>query len=296
MIYYYITASIYLLFFLLWCAPRSLLYFSILRQCLQITDLKHLSSQVRLIDAGFVWTEPHSKRIKMKLTIQKEVRKQGDISMCGKIIFVISDMRWARCFLSRKFKTKPLIFLKILRIFIKVVTSCRTCIHYKVTLRLFYQKNKRSVCSWQSYVRVASLAVGCHCISLTFSENLSLVLLLFVQLEGLYNSACSSPCSHKNSSITIQICSPWTASLMNFSHKFLSSPGDEWRHPTTGVCGRVCHPVPDVWRLPPCGGQRLLEGRRSSSSEGRYLWSYTLISTNYFPILAVFNLFKSTFK
>jgi NMD protein affecting ribosome stability and mRNA decay len=29
---------------------------------------------VRLIDAGFIWTEPHSKRIKLKLTIQKEVR------------------------------------------------------------------------------------------------------------------------------------------------------------------------------------------------------------------------------
>lgn len=35
-----------------------------------------LSSQVRLIDAGFLWTEPHSKRIKMKVTIQKEVRKR----------------------------------------------------------------------------------------------------------------------------------------------------------------------------------------------------------------------------
>ncbi len=30
--------------------------------------------QVRLVDAGFVWTEPHSKRIKVKLTVQKEVR------------------------------------------------------------------------------------------------------------------------------------------------------------------------------------------------------------------------------
>ena len=29
--------------------------------------------QVRLIDAGFLWTEPHSKRIKLKVTIQKEV-------------------------------------------------------------------------------------------------------------------------------------------------------------------------------------------------------------------------------
>lgn len=29
--------------------------------------------KVRLVDAGFVWTEPHSKRLKVKLTIQKEV-------------------------------------------------------------------------------------------------------------------------------------------------------------------------------------------------------------------------------
>jgi nonsense-mediated mRNA decay protein 3 len=29
--------------------------------------------EVRLIDAGFIWTEPHSKRLRLKLTIQKEV-------------------------------------------------------------------------------------------------------------------------------------------------------------------------------------------------------------------------------
>ena len=29
------------------------------------------------MDAGFIWTEPHSKRIKVKLTIQKEVRVLG---------------------------------------------------------------------------------------------------------------------------------------------------------------------------------------------------------------------------
>jgi len=26
--------------------------------------------QVKLVDAGFIWTEPHSKRLKVKLTIQ----------------------------------------------------------------------------------------------------------------------------------------------------------------------------------------------------------------------------------
>ena len=30
-------------------------------------------SKVKLVDAGFIWTEPHSRRLKMKVTIQKEV-------------------------------------------------------------------------------------------------------------------------------------------------------------------------------------------------------------------------------
>ncbi|CAE6428132.1 unnamed protein product [Rhizoctonia solani] len=37
-----------------------------------LKKLKGLN-KVRLIDAGFIWTEPHSKRVKVKLTIQKEV-------------------------------------------------------------------------------------------------------------------------------------------------------------------------------------------------------------------------------
>ena len=44
-----------------WTEPHSMriMYFSVF--------------QVRLVDAGFVWTEPHSMRIKVKLTVQKEV-------------------------------------------------------------------------------------------------------------------------------------------------------------------------------------------------------------------------------
>lgn len=38
-----------------------------------LKKLKGLN-KVRLIDAGFIWTEPHSKRLRVKLTIQKEVR------------------------------------------------------------------------------------------------------------------------------------------------------------------------------------------------------------------------------
>jgi nonsense-mediated mRNA decay protein 3 len=29
--------------------------------------------RVKLMDASFIWTEPHSRRIKVKLTVQKEV-------------------------------------------------------------------------------------------------------------------------------------------------------------------------------------------------------------------------------
>ena len=34
--------------------------------------------EVRLVDAGFVWTEPHSKRLRVKLTVQKEVSEISD--------------------------------------------------------------------------------------------------------------------------------------------------------------------------------------------------------------------------
>jgi hypothetical protein len=39
-----------------------------------LKKLKGLN-KVRLVDAGFIWTEPHSKRLRVKLTIQKEVSK-----------------------------------------------------------------------------------------------------------------------------------------------------------------------------------------------------------------------------
>lgn len=43
----------------------------LLAVCLK--KLKSSLSKVRLVDAGFIWTEPHSKRVKVKLTVQKEV-------------------------------------------------------------------------------------------------------------------------------------------------------------------------------------------------------------------------------
>jgi len=47
-------------------------------------------SKVRLVDAGFIWTEPHSKRVKVKLTIQKEVLQSGSfLSSSFSFLFVL---------------------------------------------------------------------------------------------------------------------------------------------------------------------------------------------------------------
>lgn len=70
-----------------------------------------LSVQVRLIDAGFLWTEPHSKRIKIKVTIQKEVRKTTNAITVGEwhsnwtggvslnVVSLVSSVMgvWERC-------------------------------------------------------------------------------------------------------------------------------------------------------------------------------------------------------
>jgi nonsense-mediated mRNA decay protein 3 len=34
---------------------------------------------LKIIDAGFIWTEPHSRRIKVKLTVQKEVVRNVEV-------------------------------------------------------------------------------------------------------------------------------------------------------------------------------------------------------------------------
>ncbi len=44
-----------------------------------IKKIKGLS-KVKLVDAGFIWTEPHSKRLKVKLTIQARRRRSVSVS------------------------------------------------------------------------------------------------------------------------------------------------------------------------------------------------------------------------
>uniref|UniRef100_A0A4W3K2P1 60S ribosomal export protein NMD3 n=1 Tax=Callorhinchus milii TaxID=7868 RepID=A0A4W3K2P1_CALMI len=59
----------------------------LLTLCLK--KLKSSLTKVRLIDAGFIWTEPHSKRLKVKLTVQKEVMNGAILQQIFVVDFVI---------------------------------------------------------------------------------------------------------------------------------------------------------------------------------------------------------------
>lgn len=53
-----------------------------------LKKLKGLN-KVRLIDAGFIWTEPHSKRLRVKLTVQKEVFTSTILQQIFEVEFIV---------------------------------------------------------------------------------------------------------------------------------------------------------------------------------------------------------------
>ncbi|XP_065052415.1 60S ribosomal export protein NMD3-like [Rhopilema esculentum] len=54
-------------------------------------------AKVKLVDATFIWTEPHSKRIKVKLTIQKEVFGSTILQQVFVVEFVIQGQMCELC-------------------------------------------------------------------------------------------------------------------------------------------------------------------------------------------------------
>lgn len=54
-------------------------------------------NKVKLIDAGFVWTEPHSKRLQVKLTIQKEVFNSTILQQSFVIEYVVQNLFCSDC-------------------------------------------------------------------------------------------------------------------------------------------------------------------------------------------------------
>lgn len=53
--------------------------------------------KVKLVDAGFIWTEPHSRRVKVKLTIQKEVFNGAILQQTFVVEFVVESNMCIDC-------------------------------------------------------------------------------------------------------------------------------------------------------------------------------------------------------
>ncbi|OXB70853.1 UNVERIFIED_CONTAM: hypothetical protein H355_013489 [Colinus virginianus] len=67
----------------------------LLALCLK--KIKASLSKVRLIDAGFIWTEPHSKRLKLKLTVQKEVINGAVLQQVFVVEYLIQSQMCEDC-------------------------------------------------------------------------------------------------------------------------------------------------------------------------------------------------------
>jgi nonsense-mediated mRNA decay protein 3 len=50
-----------------------------------------------MVDAGFIWTEPHSRRIKVKVTIQKEVMGGAILQQVFVVEFVVNHQMCEDC-------------------------------------------------------------------------------------------------------------------------------------------------------------------------------------------------------
>jgi nonsense-mediated mRNA decay protein 3 len=53
--------------------------------------------QVKLVDAGFIWTEPHSRRLKVKLSIQREVFNGAILQQTFVVDFVVETNMCIDC-------------------------------------------------------------------------------------------------------------------------------------------------------------------------------------------------------
>jgi len=54
-------------------------------------------TKIRLIDAAWTWTEPHSMRLKVRLTIQKEVQKGTILQQSFTVSFIVRNQQCIEC-------------------------------------------------------------------------------------------------------------------------------------------------------------------------------------------------------
>ena len=78
------------------CQPESKELLSLCLKRLKIGSGSALNS-VRLVDAGFLWTEPHSRRLKLKITVQKEIFTSTILQQTFPVEVVISNQQCINC-------------------------------------------------------------------------------------------------------------------------------------------------------------------------------------------------------
>lgn len=58
---------------------------------------KSNSQKVRLVDASWIWTEPHSMRLKVRLTIQREVQSGTILQQSFTVVFIVRNQQCIEC-------------------------------------------------------------------------------------------------------------------------------------------------------------------------------------------------------
>ncbi|KAL2761077.1 hypothetical protein ACRALDRAFT_2024935 [Sodiomyces alcalophilus JCM 7366] len=54
-------------------------------------------SRIRVIDAGFIWTEPNSRRVRVKITVQEEVQSGVLLQQTFEVVYVVSTQQCPDC-------------------------------------------------------------------------------------------------------------------------------------------------------------------------------------------------------
>ncbi len=62
-----------------------------------LSRVRGLGKDAKLIDAGFIWTEPHSRRIKVKLKVEKEVLNGAIVQQVFVVDFVVTNQQCLDC-------------------------------------------------------------------------------------------------------------------------------------------------------------------------------------------------------
>jgi len=62
-----------------------------------VSGLGKSSNKVRLVDAGWIWTEPHSMRLKVRLAVQKEVQTGTILQQSFTVVFMVRNQQCIDC-------------------------------------------------------------------------------------------------------------------------------------------------------------------------------------------------------